>query len=305
MKALITGANGFVGHYLAQELSGHGWEVFGTDLSGEGMERADLLDPSSLLTLLKRILPDAVFHLAGQASVSLSWKNPALTISINVEGTVHVLEAVHAVCPKARVLIVGSSDAYGMVRPEDCPVKETLPLSPQSPYAVSKTAQEQMVQALARAYSMDVVLTRSFNHFGPGQHPGFVISDFAQAIARIEAGRADPVLQVGNLEAERDFTDVRDVVRAYRLLAEIGRRGEVYNVGSGRAYRISEVLRRLLSMAQKRITVREDPEKLRPADVPVIVCCADKLRQDTGWAPVYPIEKTLRDTLDDWRCRSV
>ena len=301
MRALITGVGGFVGKHLTAELTSCGYTVIGTDLVGEGVEIADLLDKQSVRSLLERCQPEVIFHLAGQASVQLSWKIPRKTFDINVGGTINLLETLHELKMQARVLVIGSSDQYGKIRSKDCPVRETLEQHPQSPYAISKLAQEQIALALSKAYQIDTVLTRSFNHIGVGQRGGFVVPDFASAIAAIEAGQTEPVLRVGNLEAQRDFTDVRDVVRAYRLLAEKGVSGEVYNIGSGKPYRISEILEKLLALSTAKIRVEQDPARMRVSDVPLISCCAAKLLRDTGWAPMYSLDSTLRDILADFR----
>lgn len=297
MKALITGYSGFVGKYLATELRNNGYDVTGTDISGEDVEIADLLDTDSLFSMLKRCEPDVIFHLAGQAAVGLSWQIPRKTFDINVGGTINLLDSVRQLEKKPRILIVGSSDQYGIVKPEDCPIRETLGMNPQSPYAISKMAQEKTAVVLAQAYGIDIVLTRSFNHIGPGQKKGFVIADFCAEIAAIESGRKDPVMHVGNLSAKRDFTDVRDVVQAYRLLIEKGQAGQVYNIGSGSPISIQEILEKLLSLSKSSIQVDVDASKLRALDVPIVSCCYEKLHRDTGWSPTYIIADTLRDVL--------
>lgn len=301
MKALITGVHGFVGKYLQDELTGHGYEVVGTDLTGSDIIPANFLDPESVVDLLRRAQPDVIFHLAGQASVALSWKIPRKTFDINVGGTINLLEAIHSLALPVKVLIVGSSDQYGNVRPENCPIRETLELKPQSPYAISKASQEKIALALAKMHHIPVVLTRSFNHIGPGQKKGFVLPDFADSIAQIEKRDRPPVLRVGNLEAERDFTDVRDVARAYRMLVEKGRSGEVYNIGSGTSFPISHLLDELLKLTPAHVRIEPDPARMRVSDIPLIRCCYDKLRQDTGWKPIYTLQQTLEDTLDYFR----
>lgn len=300
MRALITGANGFVGKYLKQELEGAGIEVLGTDFRGEDVILADLLDQSAAKGIVNDSKPDLVFHLAGQSAVGFSWKNPTLTFDVNVNATINLLDAVRESGQKCRMVIIGSADEYGKVRPEDCPIKETFVPEPESPYAISKFTQEKMALLYAKAYGMDIVLTRSFNHSGPGQQRGFVLPDFASQIAQIERG-AEPQLLVGNLSAERDFSDVRDTVRAYRLLSEKGKCGRVYNVGSGRAYVIKDMLQMLISLSKVKITVVEDETKMRPVDTPLIVGDIGKLQQDTGFEPEYKIEDTLGAILDYWR----
>jgi GDP-4-dehydro-6-deoxy-D-mannose reductase len=301
MKALITGVNGFVGKYLSKELIENGYEVIGTDLSGDNVQHVDFLDAQAVTRFISDIEPDYVFHLAGQASVGLSWNIPKETFEVNVCGTINLLQAAKECIKQPRLVIIGSSDQYGVVRPENCPIKETLVQNPLSPYAISKSAQEQIASSLAKAYGLEIVTTRSFNHIGPGQRKGFVVADFSSDIVKIESGKMEPVLHVGNLTAKRDFTDVRDIVRAYRLLAEQGTPGEVYNVGSGKAVSISEILSGLLALSKVEIKVMQDPKKMRPLDIPLIVCNFDKLSKDTGWEPSYPIDETLQEIIAYFR----
>lgn len=302
MRSFIVGINGFVGQHLAVELAGHGYNVFGMDVTGESdhISIVNILDREAVHAAVSSIQPDCVFHLAAQASVARSWLDPQQTFDINVKGALNLLDAVRLLKNPARVLILGSSDQYGMVRTEDCPISEDMRIDPRSPYAISKQAQESMARAYIAAYDMDIVLTRSFNHIGPGQRKGFVIADFASQIAAIEKGN-EPVLSVGNLDARRDFTDVRDVVRAYRMLCENGHTGEIYNVGSGFAYSIEQLLQSLLSLSKQPISVQRDPHKMRPSDLPLIQCDNRKLIAHTGWSPEYDIQRTLLDTLNYWR----
>lgn len=301
MRALITGSQGFVGKYLRRELEENGYEVLGLDLQpGERTVQADLLDPEQLAQAVRKAKPEAVFHLAGQADVARSWKIPQKTMEINVIGAVNLMEAVRLFDPGVRMVIVGSSDQYGNLGEAGQCVRETLDTRPQTPYAVSKKAQEEMARVYTRAYGMHICMTRSFNHGGAGQRLGFLIPDFAAGIVRVERGEAE-VLKVGNLSARRDFTHVRDVVRAYRLIAEKGRPGEVYNVGSGTTYSAQEILDRLRAMASRPIPVEQDPAKMRPSDTPVICCDHSKLTQDTGWEPEIPLEVILRETLEWFR----
>lgn len=303
MKALITGSEGFVGKYLRAELEANGYTVTGLDLQpGQEAVCADLLNLEEVSQVVQKIAPDAVFHLAGQANVAKSWKIPQRTFELNVLGAVNLMEAVRSWNPETRMVIVGSSDQYGSLGAAGQNVSETTEMKPQSPYAVSKKAQEEIAQVYARAYGMNICMTRSFNHAGAGQRKGFMISDFAAGIARVERG-VQPFLKVGNLSARRDFTHVRDVVRAYRLLAEKGHPGEVYNVGSGTTYSTQEVLDRLLSLSACEVSVEHDPAKMRPSDTPIICCDHSKLTAHTGWQPKLPLETMLRDALRDWRKR--
>lgn len=308
MKALITGINGFVGHYLTEVLLQDGTEVYGTILQGgvndglcQNILEMNLSNKEDVEHVISVVKPDYIYHLAGQSSVGLSWRNPELTIMTNVVGTIHLLDAVKMHTPQSRVLIVGSSDQYGVVKPEDCPIKESMNLSPQSPYATSKKAQEEIACQYTKAYNLDIVMVRAFNHIGPGQRKGFVIADFASQIAEIEKGVIPPVIKVGNLEAERDFTDVRDIVRAYEMVVKHGRKGDVYNVGSGNAYKIKELLDILVSHSTVSIEVQEDFERMRPSDVPLIQCDASKLKNECNWKPIRDVCETLLDTLNYWR----
>lgn len=301
MRALITGSQGFVGHYLRRELEANGYEVLGLDLQpGEKTVQADLLAPEQLAQAIRRAEPEAVFHLAGQADVARSWRIPQKTVEINVIGAVNLMEAVRLYSPGVRMVMVGSSDQYGNLGEAGQCVRETLDTKPQTPYAVSKKAQEEMAQVYARAYGMHICMTRSFNHGGAGQRLGFLIPDFAAGIVQVERGEAES-LRVGNLSARRDFTHVRDVVRAYRLIAEKGTPGEVYNVGSGVTYSAQEILDRLAEMASCPVPVEQDPAKMRPSDTPVICCDHSKLTRDTGWMPEIALETILRETLEWFR----
>jgi len=302
-RALITGSQGFVGGYLRRELEENGYEVTGLDLqSGEKALRADLLDLEQTVWTVRQAAPDVVFHLAGQANVAQSWKIPQKTVELNVIGALNLLDAVRAYRGDVQVVLAGSSDQYGNLGEAGQCVSETLELNPQTPYAISKCAQEEMAKAYVRAYGMDICMTRSFNHGGAGQRKGFLISDFASGIVRVEKGLAAS-LKVGNLEARRDFTHVRDVARAYRLIAEKGRAGEVYNVGSGMTYSAREILDQLCAMASCPIPVERDPAKLRPSDTPVICCDHGKLTADTGWEPRMQLDVILRETLEWFRNR--
>lgn len=303
MKALITGSQGFVGGYLRRELEEHGYEVTGLDLQpGEKVLCADLLNLEQTAETVRQVAPDVVFHLAGQANVAQSWRIPQKTVEINVIGALNLLEAVRAYRKETRVVLVGSSDQYGNLGEAGQYVSETLEVKPQTPYAVSKCAQEEMAKAYARAYGMNICMTRSFNHGGAGQKLGFLIPDFAAGIVQVERGLAR-CLRVGNLTSRRDFTHVRDVVRAYRLIAEKGRPGEVYNVGSGKTYSAQEILDRLRAMVNCPIPVEQDAAKMRPSDTPVICCDHGKLTEHTGWEPEIPLEEILRETLEYYRER--
>lgn len=304
MKALITGSRGFVGGYLRQELESHGYEVVGLDMiADEETVQADLLNADQVCKAVADIHPDMVFHLAGQANVAQSWKIPQKTFEVNVVGAVNLMEAVRSVAVDTPMVLVGSSDQYGQLGAAGERVHEGIEMHPQTPYAVSKRAQEEMAQVYVRAYGMHICMTRSFNHGGAGQKKGFLIPDFASGIAAVEQGRTDKLL-VGNLTAKRDFTHVRDVVRAYRLIAERGVAGQVYNVGSGQTHSAQEILDKLLTLAKCPVLVEQDPAKMRPSDTPVICCDHSKLTLDTGWEPDISLGRLLEDTLEDWRNQS-
>ena len=303
MRALITGSQGFVGRYLRQELEESGYEVVGLDIQpGEGAVQADLLNPEQLAAAVRQAEPDAVFHLAGQADVARSWKIPQKTMEINVLAAVNLMEAARAFNPSVRMVLVGSSDQYGNLGEAGRMVSESLATHPQTPYAVSKKAQEEMAQVYVQAYGMNICMTRSFNHGGAGQRLGFLIPDFASGIVKVERGEAKS-LKVGNLTSRRDFTHVKDVARAYRLIGEKGKPGEVYNVGSGVTWSAQEILDKLCAMAVCPIPVEQDPARMRPSDTPVICCDHTKLTTDTGWQPQIPLEDILSDTLREWRER--
>ena len=301
MKALITGSRGFVGGYLRRELETHGYRVIGLDIAAD--EQTICADVCSLEQLRKALIltqPDVIFHLAGQANVALSWQIPQETFERNVLGMINLLEAVRLEKPMTKIVGIGSSDQYGNLGEAGKNVTEETPMRPQTPYAVSKKTQEEISLVYARAYGMQVCMTRSFNHAGVGQKPGFLIPDFAGGIARVESGKSE-FLPVGNLTVKRDFTHVKDVVCAYRLIAEAGRSGEVYNIGSQTVYSAQEILDQLLAMATREIPVRQDPARMRPNDTPVICCDHSKLTRDTGWMPGIPMRETLTEVLAEWR----
>lgn len=301
MRALITGSEGFVGKYLRAELEAHGYDVTGLDLAAEEKTVAvNLLEAEKVDALLAELRPEVIFHLAGQANVGLSWKKPTMTMEINLIAAVNLMEAVRKHCPACAIVLVGSSDEYGNLKEKGQLVSEETPLQPVTPYAISKIAQEQMGQAYARAYGMRICMTRSFNHGGAGQKPGFMIPDFAHGIVKVERGEADAV-NVGNLTSRRDFTHVKDIVRAYRLIAEKGKAGEIYNVGSGKTYSAQDVLDRLIGMAKCPVTVRQDPARMRPSDTPVVCCDNSKIRNDTGWEPEIGLDEILKDTIEYYR----
>jgi GDP-4-dehydro-6-deoxy-D-mannose reductase len=310
VRVLVTGAAGFVGGHLLELLAREhpAVEVVGVvrpggqRLNAPGVEvlEADLEDPDATDALFDHVRPDRIVHLAGQSSVHRSWEDPAGTLRANVQGLLSLLEAVRRRGLTPRVLVVGSAEEYGQADPRDLPLKEDAPLRPLSPYAVSKLAQGFLALQYHLSHGLHLVRTRTFQHTGPGRGESFAESSFARQIVEIEGGRA-AVLTVGNLESVRDFSDVRDVVRAYWALLDRGRPGEVYNVCSGRGVRMREVLDILLSVAAVRAEVRIDPTRLRPSDVSALVGDPARLKQDTGWQPMIPLERSLADLLDQWR----
>ncbi len=312
MRALITGSAGFVGrHLISFLLQETDLEIVGSvyyklplpqhPSSRVHFEHADLQDEATVREIIARWQPDYIFHLAGQSFVPYSWKHPWLTFDQNVHIQLNLFQAMIQAQLDARILVVGSGDEYGAIQPEDIPIDENTPLRPASPYAVSKIAQEMLGWQYHHSHGIHAVRVRPFNHIGPGQREMFVASSFAKQIAEIEAGLRPPLLRHGNLEAQRDFTDVRDMVRAYWLLLNRGLPGEVYNAGSGRAISIQDLLNMLLEMSVVPILTEIDPERMRPSDTPIIVCDPTRLRLTTGWRAEIPLRQTLADILDDWR----
>lgn len=313
MTTLITGICGFAGRHLAQHLLDCGEHVFGTYLDAAdralmgplahkvGLLQGDVRNPKKMGVVLRKTQPTVIYHLAAQASIALSFVRPVATIDTNVTGTVGLLEAVKRETPKTRVLFPSSADVYGLVKPKDVPIKETHPTAPRNPYAVSKLAAEEVCRQYARTYGLSIIIARSFNHTGPGQAPGFVIPDFASQIARLEKQRGGGTLKVGNLNAKRDLSDVRDIVRGYRLLAAKGKPGEIYHLGSGRAHRIKDLLALLVEMATAPIKIENDPARQRPSDLPILMADVGRTRRKTGWRTEISLERTLANTLEYWR----
>jgi len=317
MKVLVTGVTGFAGSHLVDYILA---EKPGTEITGiqrwrsrtENIEHfadkirlveCDLRDASSVRDVLDEERPDWIFHLAAQSFVPTSWTAPTESLVTNIIGQLNIFEAVKKLGIKPRIQLACSSEEYGLVLENELPIKETNPLRPLSPYAVSKVGQDMLGYQYWMSFRIPVVRTRGFNHEGPRRGPVFVCSDFAKQIADIEKGRRPPVVRVGNLTARRDFTDVRDVVRAYWLALEKGEPGEVYNIASGRAWTIREMLDLLLSLSKSKIKVEEDPARMRPSDVPVLLGDSSKFRDRTGWSPSIPFEKTIADLLAYWRER--
>lgn len=313
-RVLITGADGFVGRHLASYLAeGEGAEVMGIDVrpprstgpwNGCGFEICDILDGEAVSAMINRFQPDFVFHLAAQSSVRRSWEDPQLTYDIALKGQANVVDALREAGVDARVHVACSAEEYGKVSEEDLPISEEQPLRPSSPYALSKVMQDFHAVFSHQAYGTKTIITRAFNMTGPGQSPAFVVSDFARQIAEAEAGRREALMRVGNLEARRDFSDVRDLVGAYWLILRKGSPGEAYNVCSGQDHSIKEILDTLLSMSKVPIEVQVDAKKLRKADIPVLRGDSSKMRELVGWTPAITLEDTLSDVLDWWRAQT-
>jgi GDP-4-dehydro-6-deoxy-D-mannose reductase len=291
MRALVTGADGFVGRYLVDLLTSAGDDVTESAV--------DITDRTSLIDTFAEAAPDVVYHLAAQADVGGSWDAPIETYRVNVEGTVNVLDSAR-LAGATRILAISSADIYGQVHESDLPLTETQPLRPVNPYAASKAAAEMVCIQAGFGHGLEVIRVRAFNHLGPGQSDRFVASAIASRIAHNEM-EGDPSIPVGSLATRRDFTDVRDVVRAYHLLMINGQPGETYHVCSGVDRPVSELADTLLSLAATPMHLAADPSLLRPADVPVLCGDNGKLREATGWLPEIPIEQTLRDLLQYWR----
>ena len=313
-RVLVTGVTGFAGSHLVDYMLERGdaeiWGIQRWRSRTENIEHlrdririleCDLRDAESTRDTIEQVRPDWIFHLAAQSFVPTSWKAPTESLTTNVLGQLHIFEACRRLGLSPRIQIACSSEEYGMVYEDELPIRETNPLRPLSPYAVSKVAQDMLAYQYFMSYKTDAVRTRGFNHEGPRRGPVFVASDFAKQVADIERGLKEPVIHVGNLEARRDFTDVRDMVRAYWLSLEKGEPGEVYNICSGKAWRIRDMLDLLLGMTKQKIEVREDPARLRPSDVPVLLGDHSKFTDRTGWKPSIPFEKTLADMLEFWR----
>lgn len=314
-KALITGITGFAGSHLAELLLKEGYEVFGTARSRSKtdnidhlkknihLEDADLLDSHSIYTILAKIKPDSVFHLAAQSFVQSSWASPANTMEVNTVGSVNLFEAVRRAGIDPMIQIACSSEEYGLVFPNEIPVKETNPLRPLSPYAVSKIAMDYLGYQYHQSYGLKIVRTRGFNHTGPRRGEVFVTSSFAKQIAEIEKGKKEPIIEVGNLEAKRDWTDVRDIVRGYLLSVQKCDYGDVYNICKEETTKVGDMLNLLLSMSEIKVEIKQDPTRMRPSDVETLLGDCSKFKKKTGWKAEIPFEKTMKDLLNYWRER--
>ncbi len=316
MKALITGVTGFAGSHLAEYLLAEQpqVEVFGTyrwrspldniaHIDRLQLVEADLRDLNSMTHALEQVRPDYIFHLAAQSFVPTSWTAPAATLDVNVIGQTHLFEAVRSLALDPVIQIACSSEEYGLVYPDETPITESNPLRPLSTYAVSKVAQDFLAYQYFQSYGIKAIRTRGFNHTGPRRGEVFVTSNFAKQLARIKAGLDEPVIRVGNLEAVRDFTDVRDMVRAYWLTVTKGRPGEEYNMASGSGITIQELLDRPIALTGVEVEVQQDPARMRPSDVEILLGDCSKFHADTGWQPETPFDQTLKDVVEYWRDR--
>ncbi len=314
MRALVTGAAGFAGGHLVNYLLAEtDLEIIGTIYRRQPspgfasnrvqLEQLDLREASNVAEALTRWHPEYIFHLAGQSFVPLSWEHPWPTFEQNVRSQLNLFKALLISDLDAKILVVGSGESYGAITPSDLPINEQTPLRPTSPYGVSKVAQDMLGWQYFHSHGLHTVRVRPFNHIGPGQSEMFVTSNFAKQIAKIEAGRQLPELGHGNLDAQRDFTDVRDTVRAYWLILNQGEPGAVYNIGSGKAVSIGSILDILLEQADVAIACQPDPHRMRPSDIPTIVCDPIRLQKSTAWQPRIPLQQSLQDILADWRQR--
>jgi GDP-4-dehydro-6-deoxy-D-mannose reductase len=312
MRILITGINGFVGGHLAEYLLAQGADdVWGLSRGAQltlpqlaeqvQLVQADLSDLEATTRAIVAVRPQAIYHLAGQPFVPESFRDPAATLATNTLGLLHILLTLIEYRIAARVLVVGTNEEYGKITPDDLPINEQTPLRPANPYGVSKAAQSLLALQYHLSHNLDVVRVRPFTHIGPRQNERFVTAAFARQIARIEQGLQPPVVQVGNLSARRDITDVRDMVCAYTLTMQHGESGAVYNIGAGEAVMVRELLDMLLEASDAQVEVRLNPELMRPIDIPLVVCDPGAIQHRTGWAPRIPIRQTLQDILAYWR----
>lgn len=314
-KALITGIAGFAGGHLAWDLVEAGWEVVGVERHGAvfdhpvfllervRVEECDILAVRELGRVIKKFQPEAIFHLAGTTHIPMAESDPQLAFETNIKGSLNVFDAAVENSPGVRLVLISSAEVYGKALPEEVPLTEDHPLRPASIYGLTKLCAEETASYYSRVRGLDAVILRPFNHIGPGQRPRFVAAAFALQIARIEKGLQPPVLEVGNLDPARDFTDVRDMVRGYRLAVGSCRTGAAYNICSGRAYTIREILERLLKFSSCRIEVRPSEARLRKTDVPIFQGDSSRFSAVSGWRTEFDIDQTLQAILDYWRKR--
>ena len=305
-KVLIFGCGGFVGRYLTDEFTTNGYEVTGSDIrvpawADDKFISCDLLNAEDVKSVISKVMPDIIVNLAAISSVGQSWKMPQLTISVNVTGSLNILQAVKKCCEggkKSKVMFIGSSEEYA---PSDSPVSEVAPLDSNSPYGISKMTQERFASLYQREFGIDIYLVRAFNHTGVGQADNFVLPSWCKQAAEIDKSGKPGVMNVGNLKVRRDFSDVRDIVKAYRMILEKGVPGKAYNVGSGVAHSLEDMLKTITSLSSQEITVNVDQARIRPTDTPVICCDNSLIREELGWAPEHDIFDTLKEMFEYYR----
>ena len=305
-KVLIFGCGGFVGKYLTDEFTSNGYEVTGSDIrvpewADDQFISCDLLSAEDVTAVISKVMPDIIVNLAAISSVGQSWKMPQLTISVNVNGSLNILQAVGSCYGKdnmPKVMFIGSSEEYA---PASAPVNETSPLDSNSPYGISKMTQESFAALYGKEFGIDVYLVRAFNHTGVGQADNFVLPSWCKQAAEIDKSGRPGVMNVGNLKVRRDFSDVRDIVRAYRLIVEKGQPGKAYNVGSGVAHSLEDMLKTITSLSSQEITINVDPARIRPTDTPVICCDNSLIRSELGWTPEHDIFDTLKEMYENYR----
>ncbi len=312
-RALITGIGGFAGSYLAEHLLEKGWEVTGVERGGVpltaldniveriSVEECDIVNAGDVARAFEKLAPDTVFHLAATSFIPSAENAPQLAFDVNAKGSLNILDACRQRLPRSQIVVISSASMYGMAPQEAMPLGEKRPPNPMDFYALTKLCAEEISLYYHRVHALPVVILRPFNHIGPRQSQSFVTSSFASQIVEIERGKRAPVLNVGNLSAARDFTDVRDMVRAYGLAVEKCNPGETYNICSGRAHKIREILDRMLKLTTVRIEIREDPKRFRKVDVPLLYGDCTRFMRETGWKPERPLDKTIEDILNYWR----
>ncbi len=316
MKVLIIGISGFAGSHLARyllSLNDSSIELYGTYRDPQEISKTlgsissslrlsvcDVMRPESIEENLEQIRPDIIFHLAGISFVPEAEMNLQTTYDINTFSIHHLLQSSLKFCPHAKIILISTSEVYGKIKPEETPLKETQPLNPNNLYSASKIAMEMLAKLFINRHQMNIIILRPFNHVGPCQSDRFVIPNFSRQMARIKLGLQEPVLEVGDLEPKRDFTDVRDIVRAYWLAATKGRVGETYNLCSGQAYSIKEIALKLIAFTGKKIEIRPHPERMRKSNLPLLLGSYEKFKTETGWIPQYDLESTLQETFDYW-----
>ena len=301
MKVLLIGANGFAGRYLREELEKHGYEVIGADVvADERTRKVDMLDPKASEELIADVMPDIIFNLAGQAAPSISWEKILLTMHLNVDISVNIANAVRIHCPKCRILLIGSANQYDINSSKDGIINEETPVNGSSPYDVSKNTQEELMRLMAKKYDLDIMMTRSFNQIGRGQKTGCVVTDYCKRIFDLERGLID-TFNYGNLDSWRDFSDARDVVRAYRLIAENGKSGEIYNVGSGKSFYIRDLIGAIVEespMASQKTVL---PPRLADDELVHVRADISKLKSICDFEPEYDVFETVKDVLRSFR----